>query len=70
MGYTDALAMENSVMTYCLVVKQLALKHGVYATFIPKPVFCINGSGMHLDKSLFKGDRNTFFNKNDEYHLF
>ncbi len=69
MRYTDALTMADSVMTYRLVVKQIALKHGVYATFMPKPVFGINGSGMHIHQSLFKGNRNAFFDKNDEYHL-
>ncbi|MCL0037997.1 glutamine synthetase family protein [Thermodesulfovibrionales bacterium] len=69
MRYTDALTMADNVMTYRLVVKQIALKHGVYATFMPKPIFGINGSGMHVHQSLFKGDRNTFFDKNDEYHL-
>lgn len=69
MRYTDALTMADNVMTYRLIVKEVALKHGVYATFMPKPVFGINGSGMHVHQSLFKGDRNDFFDKDDEYHL-
>ncbi|MCL0059884.1 glutamine synthetase family protein [Dehalococcoidia bacterium] len=69
MRYTDALTMADNVMTYRLVVKQIALQHGVYATFMPKPVFGINGNGMHVHQSLFTGDRNAFFDKNDEYHL-
>ena len=69
MRYTDALTMADNVMTYRLVVKQIALKHGVYATFMPKPVFGINGSGMHVHQSLFKGESNAFFDKNDDYHL-
>jgi len=69
MRYTDALTMADQVMTYRLVVKEIAIKHGVYATFMPKPVFGINGSGMHVHQSLFKGDRNEFFNKDDEYNL-
>jgi len=69
MRYTDALTMADSVMTYRLVVKQIALQHGVYATFMPKPVFGINGSGMHVHQSLFQGDTNAFFDKDDEYHL-
>jgi glutamine synthetase len=69
MRYTDALTMADSVMTYRLVVKQIALQHGVYATFMPKPVFGINGSGMHVHQSLFKGERNAFFDEDDEYHL-
>ena len=69
MRYTDALTMADNVMTYRLIVKEVALKHGVYATFMPKPVFGINGSGMHVHQSLFKGDRNAFFDKDDEYHI-
>ena len=69
MRYTDALTMADNVMTYRLVVKEIALKHGVYATFMPKPVFGINGSGMHVHQSLFKGERNAFFDKDDKYHL-
>jgi glutamine synthetase len=69
MRYTDALTMADNVMTYRLVVKEVALRNGVYATFMPKPVFGINGSGMHVHQSLFKGERNAFFNAKDEYHL-
>ncbi len=69
MRYTDAFTMADNVMTYRLVVKQIALKHGVYATFMPKPAFGINGSGMHVHQSLFKGERNAFFDASDEYHL-
>ena len=69
MRYTDALTMADNVMTYRLVVKEVALKYGVYATFMPKPVFGINGSGMHVHQSLFKGERNAFFDKDDQYHL-
>jgi glutamine synthetase len=56
-------------MTYRLLVKEVALKYGVYATFMPKPVFGINGSGMHVHQSLFKGEHNAFFDKDDNYHL-
>jgi len=69
MRYTDALTMADNVMTYRLVVKQIALQHGVYATFMPKPVFGINGSGMHVHQSLFKGGKNAFFDPKDSYHL-
>jgi len=69
MRYTDAMTMADNVMTYRLIVKQIALQHGVYATFMPKPIFGINGSGMHVHQSLFKGVRNAFFDKNDEYHI-
>jgi len=67
--YTDALAMADNVMTYRIVVKQVAQEHGVYATFMPKPVFGVNGSGMHVHMSLFKGNRNAFFDKTAPYHL-
>jgi len=69
MRYTDALTMADNVMTYRLVVKQIALQQGVYATFMPKPVSGVNGSGMHIHQSLFKGDTNAFFDKNDKHHL-
>ena len=69
MRYTDALTMADNVMTYRLVVKQVALQHGVYATFMPKPVFGINGSGMHVHQSLFRGNQNAMFDANDPYHL-
>ena len=69
MRYTDALTMADSVMTYRLVVKEVALKYGVYATFMPKPVFGINGSGMHTHQSLFTGEKNAFFDPKDPYHL-
>jgi len=67
--YTDALTMADNAMTYRLVVKETALRHGVYATFMPKPIFGQNGSGMHTHQSLFKGDRNAFFDPKDEFHL-
>ncbi len=67
--YTDALTMADNVMTYRLIVKQVAQNHGVYATFMPKPVFGVNGSGMHVHMSLFKGNKNAFFDKDDVYHL-
>lgn len=67
--YTDALTMADNAMTYRLVVKEVALANGVYATFMPKPLENENGSGMHTHQSLFKGDRNAFFDAGDEYHL-
>jgi glutamine synthetase len=69
MRYTDALTMADNVMTYRLVVKQVAMENGVYATFMPKPIFGENGSGMHVHQSLFKGERNAFFDKGDPFHL-
>jgi len=67
--YTNALTMADNVMTYRLVVKEIARQHGVYATFMPKPIFGINGSGMHVHQSLFKGDKNAFFEKGEKYNL-
>jgi glutamine synthetase len=67
--YTDALTMADSTMTYRLTVKQVAMMNGVYATFMPKPIASENGSGMHVHQSLFKGDRNVFFNAKDPYFL-
>ena len=67
--YTDALQMADNAMTYRLVVKEIAIKHGVHATFMPKPLFGENGSGMHTHMSLFKGDSNAFFEAKDKYYL-
>jgi glutamine synthetase len=67
--YTDALTMADNVMTYRLTVKEVAQEFGIYATFMPKPVQGVNGSGMHTHQSLFEGDRNAFFDPTDEYHL-
>jgi glutamine synthetase len=69
MRYTDALTMADNVMTYRLVVKLVAQQNNCYATFMPKPVFGINGSGMHVHQSLFKGGQNAFFDASDPYHL-
>ena len=63
--YSDATSMADNVMTYRLVVKEIALQNGVYATFMPKPIFGINGSGMHVHQSLFNKDGNAFFDAND-----
>ncbi len=67
--YTDALSMADNVMTYRLAVKEVAQEAGIHATFMPKPVHDVNGSGMHTHQSLFEGDRNAFFDGTDEYHL-
>ena len=64
--YTDALTMADNAITYRLVVKEIALKNGVYATFMPKPLKDENGSGMHVHQSLFQGDKNAFHDKNDK----
>lgn len=67
--YTDALEMADNVVTYRVVVKEIAQKYGVYATFMPKPLFGENGTGMHVHQSLFKGDKNAFFSQKDEHCL-
>ena len=67
--HTDALTMADTVMTYRLVVKQIATARDCYATFMPKPVAGVNGSGMHIHQSLFKGDKNVFFDDDDANHL-
>ncbi|MCD6362334.1 MAG: glutamine synthetase, partial [Armatimonadetes bacterium] len=67
--YQDALRMADNAMTYRLAVKEIAMSHGVYATFMPKPIFGENGSGMHTHQSLFRGDTNAFFDPDDRYHL-
>ena len=67
--YTDALTMADNVMTYRLVVKENAFKQGLYARFMPKPLADKNGSGMHVNMSLFQGERNAFFDAKDKLHL-
>ena len=69
MRYTDALTMADNAQTFRLVVKEIALLNGVHATFMPKPLEGENGSGMHTHQSLFKGERNAFFDGNDPNHL-
>ena len=59
--HTDALTMADTVMTYRLVIKEIAMRHDVHATFMPKPIASVNGSGMHTHQSLFEGDRNAFY---------
>jgi glutamine synthetase len=67
--YTDALTMADAAMTYRLVVKEVAMKHGYYATFMPKPIAGVNGSAMHVNQSLFQGERNAFFDPTDAHNL-
>ena len=67
--HADALTMADSVMTFRLVVKELASTRGMYATFMPKPRTDLPGSGMHTHMSLFEGDQNAFHDSSDEYHL-
>jgi glutamine synthetase len=67
--YTDALTMADNVMTFRLVVKEIALEAGLYATFMPKPIAGVQGSGMHTHFSLFEGDSNAFADPGDEHGL-
>ena len=67
--YTDAITMADNVMTSKLVIKEVASQHEVYASFMPKPVYGINGSGMHVHQSLFRGERNAFYDPQDPYKL-
>src|SRR6187401_924112 len=69
MRYAPALAMADHTVTYRLIVKEIAKKSGYHATFMPKPLFGENGSGMHTHQSLFKDGKNAFFDADDEWHL-
>ncbi len=67
--YDEGLRMADTVMTYRLVVKEVAQLNGVYATFMPKPMYGEAGSGMHVHQSLFRGDSNAFYDPADQFHL-
>ena len=67
--YADALTTADNIMTFKLVVKSISQKHGVYATFMPKPFFGINGSGMHINMSLSKDGKNAFVDEYDKLGL-
>jgi len=67
--YQEAMRMADNMMTYRLVVKEIARQNGVYATFMPKPIFGENGSGMHVHQSLFLKDKNAFYDASDEFNL-
>ena len=69
MRYDEGLAMADKTMTLKATVKAIAMLNGVYATFMPKPIFGQNGSGMHVHQSLFKGSKNAFYDEKDKYHL-
>ncbi len=67
--YCPALQMADNIMTFRFTVKEIAVKNGFYATFMPKPIFGINGSGMHINMSLFKDGKNAFFDADDPDNL-
>ncbi len=67
--YTDALTMADTIMTVRLVIKEIAQEHNVFASFMPKPLAGVQGSGMHTHVSLFSGDKNAFFDENGERGL-
>src|SRR5438094_158281 len=69
MRYAPALKMADDCMTYRITVKEYAMKYGWHATFMPKPLFGENGSGMHTHQSLFKEGRNAFYDGDDQYYL-
>jgi glutamine synthetase len=67
--YADALTTADNIMTFRVVVKEVALSQGIYASFMPKPLSEHPGSGMHTHVSLFEGDRNAFFEAGAQYQL-
>ncbi|MCY0896967.1 MAG: type I glutamate--ammonia ligase [Alicyclobacillaceae bacterium] len=67
--YADAIEAADNIATFRLVVKTVARQYGLHATFMPKPVFGINGSGMHCHQSLFADGRNSFYDESDELGL-
>ncbi|MFD1065328.1 type I glutamate--ammonia ligase [Oceanobacillus locisalsi] len=67
--YSDALKHADDIQTFKLVVKTIARKHNLHATFMPKPLFGVNGSGMHVNMSLFKGKENQFYDTSKELEL-
>jgi len=67
--YNDALTTADAIVTFKLVVKTIAQRHGLHATFIPKPIYGINGSGMHTNTSLFKNGINAFYDGSDPLQL-
>src|ERR1700712_3538907 len=69
MGYAPALRMADDCMTYRITVKEIAMKYGWHATFMPKPMQGQNGSGMHTHQSLFANGRNAFYDEDDQYFL-
>jgi len=67
--YDEGLRMADKTMAYRLIVKEIARQNNVYATFMPKPIFGENGSGMHVHQSLFEGSKNAFYDKDAKFNL-
>lgn len=67
--YADAVTAADNIITFKLVVKNIARQHGLHATFMPKPIYGVNGSGMHTHLSLFVGEKNVFYDETDELGL-
>ncbi|NYE56572.1 type I glutamate--ammonia ligase [Carboxydothermus ferrireducens] len=67
--YSDALDVADKIVTFKVVVRSIAQRHGLHATFMPKPLFGVNGSGMHTNQSLFKDGQNAFYDPNGELQL-
>ncbi|OZU88593.1 type I glutamate--ammonia ligase [Virgibacillus indicus] len=67
--YQDALRACDDIQTFKLIVKTIARKHGLHATFMPKPLFGVNGSGMHCNLSLFRGSKNAFYDSNGQLEI-
>jgi len=67
--YAEAVRAADQIQTFKLVVKTIARQHGLHATFMPKPLFGMNGSGMHCHQSLFRGNENAFYDPNDKLGL-
>lgn len=67
--YADALTTADNITTFKYVVKSIAQRHGLYATFMPKPIYGVNGSGMHINISLMKDGVNSFYDENDNLGL-
>ena len=67
--YSDALSMADLLQVAKVIIKEKARAHGLFASFMPKPVFGINGSGMHVHQSLFSGGENAFYSDSDPYNL-
>lgn len=67
--YADALTTADNIITFKMVVRSVALRHNLHATFMPKPIHGINGSGMHVHQSLFEGEKNAFYDPSGPYQL-